>query len=280
MSSLLALSVRGYSNKMYNLPMNALAVAVVAVLLLTSGCDGQSASHSSPDDLPDTWLSEMLRATPAQDDFPYPSYLWVANYEGTRMSTAPDGFVGSPIAEEFWEDARHINDLIGLDFRHRDQAVWLHGEFFGIHTGELGDPAQVGARLSDVGYSRGEYKGAEYYYFAADFRSAVDKHPQGVTLYSLVNNVAFLDDGTLVTARHTRDMERIIDAREGLVRSMWEEERWRTLGRTAGDEILGGFLIDPKYVTRPFEAEKWGRGARTGPEILEDWTRYTEGPDA
>ena len=270
-----------------------LLLVVFAMFLLTFalGCDHQD---DSPDDLPDTWLSDMLRTVPAQTYLPtHLSYLWIANYEGGRvplpMGYPEDivpygmhwGTIGAPPGE-YWNSRPLIMDAIGLDFFYRDQSVWIYEDFFGVHTGELGDPAQIYGRLLDAGYDRYHHRGVEYYRLATSLGSAEKKNPQyGTSLYFLVNSISFLDNRTLVTARHPRDLKRIIDAREGLVRSMWDEERWRTLAKATGDEILGGLLIAPEYVMSPFETED---GAITELRYwagdLKDWSRYAEGPDA
>ncbi|MCY4654575.1 MAG: hypothetical protein OXC95_15585, partial [Dehalococcoidia bacterium] len=269
------------------------AIFLTAVTLACAvGC-GLWGDSGPPPELPETWLSEMLQTVPAQTDISHRlRYLWIASYEAGRVPlpmgydsekdapyVIPWGTIGAPPGD-YWNSWPLLIDTTGLNILYRDQAVWIHGEFFGIHTGELGEPAEIRARLSDTGYERYYHRGVEYYRFVPDYYSARDKHPYGSILYMLVNNIAFVDERKMITSRHTEDLKKVIDAREGLVQSMGDEERWRTLAKASGDEILGGLLIAPEYVMRPFETENWGRGIRTRSDILEDWARYAEGPDA
>ena len=277
---------RGYLNR-----SNAMrAIFLTAVIVVCAvGCGGRSDSYGSPDEMPETWLSEMLRSVPTDMEGAYITRVWVADYEAER-APRPPGYPGSIASWEsisapggaFLEDARHFDDAIGLDFMDRDRAVWLHGEHFGIHEGKLGDPARIGERLSDIGYERYHHGGVEYYRFAPRFGLAVDKHPQGAILYNLANNIAFIDDRTLITARHTRDLKWIVDVREQVAKSMGDEERWKTLAKAAGDELVRGALIAPEYVLWPFETEDGAivRLQYWAGENVRNWSRYTEGPDA
>ena len=264
------------------------AIFLTAVILVcTVGCEPSDDSGNSTDNLPETWLSDMLRSVPAQTDLPrHLRYLWVANYEAALTQSDLIQIDGAYLSwyliippGNYAHMPRQEKALLGLDFLDRDQAAWIYEHFFRINMGELGDTAQIRKRLSDVGYELYDYKGVDYYRFATSIDSAEDKHPGGVMFYTDLNNIAFVDDGMLVTSLNAKHIQLILDVREGLVPSMWEEERWRTLAKVVGDELLGGLLIGPEYFMGPFEPERYVIGGeRTGEETLEDWSRYAEGP--
>ncbi len=265
------------------------AIFFIAIALVCAvGC-GLWADSDEPPELTETWLSEMLRSVPTHTDPPHHlRYLWVANYEAALTQANLIQIDGFYLAwnliippGNYAHMPRQEKALLGLDFVNRNQSAWIDERFFRIHTGELGDPAQIRKRLSDLGYERYDYRGVDYYRFATSIGSAEGKHPSGTLFYTDLNNIAFVDDRMFVTSLNAENIELIVDVREGLVRSMWDEERWRILAKVVGDELLGGILIAPEYFMGPFEPERRVVGGeRTGAETLEDWSRYAEGPEA
>ena len=228
--------------------MDAVKASFLAVVMLVCavGCGLSDDGSLQPEDLPDAWLSEMLRSVPAYTDLP--RYLWVANYEAALTQSdliQIDGFylVWDIIIPpgNYALMPRQEKALLGLDFVNRNQSAWIYEQFFRIHMGELGDTAQIRKRLSDLGYERYDYKGVDYYRFATSIGSAENKHPSGTAFYTGLNNIAFVDDRMFVTSLKAENIELIVDVHEGLVQSMWDEERWRTLAKAVGDELLGGF---------------------------------------
>ena len=149
---------------------------------------------------------------------------------------------------------------------------------FSITAGGLKDQQHIYAKLGEAGFNTTFHYGLLLLYFWRDGPPApkeLMEHPMGTSLLDL-NAIAPIGN-RLAVAREVETLERIIEAQDGKVDSLWDKVPWRVLTQSVGDELLGGVLIPPEYVvSRTATGSGFGRSAD---ERLEDWERYADGPD-
>ncbi len=267
-------------------------------LVCAIGCGFWNESGLPPD-LPDSWLSELIRIIPSDMGA---DYLLFANYHEARLAADATGFEGFdtfiaegpgsvpwtyemlPTKGMFMSYSESARDIIGLDTLGLDQAIWSPVEGssnppFSITAGGLEDQQHIYTRLSEADFKTIFHYGILLLYFWRDYPPALKEmmdHPIGTSLFNL-NAIAPIGD-RLAVSRKIETLERIIEVHDGSEASLWDEVPWRVLIQSAGDELLGGALLPPEYVVSRMAT---GNGfGRSGEERLEDWGRYASGPDA
>ncbi len=282
--------------------MKAIFLTVV-MLVCAVGC-GLSDDGSLPPELPETWLSEVIRAVPSDMGAGFLTDMSVgclqfANQEAARVEAGatdfqgldtvfgsggphsiPRTYGGLPGMPMFMSyHSGYAVETLGLDTLVFDQGLWHCNPIFSITTGGLKDPPNLSTRLMEVGYKADTHGETSFLYFWRDKppspRFQVE-HPMSMNVLNL-NAMALIED-TLIIAIRPPMLEGLIDVHEGNAPSLWDEEPWRVLTRMVGDELLGGALIPPEYV-----ASRTATGTftdRSADERLEDWGRYVSGHDA
>lgn len=269
-----------------------------AMLVCAVGC-GLWGDSGSPPELPESWLSEIIRTVPSDMGA---DYLLFANYHEARVAADATWFKGYdtfiaegpgsvpwtyemlPMKGMFMSYSESARDIIGLDTLGLDQGIWSPVEGtsrppFSITAGGLEDSQHIYTRLGEAGFETTFHYGILLLYFWRDGPPALRElrdHPMGTSLLNL-NAIAPIGD-RLTVSRKVETLERIIEVHDGAEASLWDEIPWRVLTQSVGDELLGGALIPPEYVVSRMAAESgFGRSAE---ERLEDWERYASGPDA
>ena len=277
--------------------MNALkAIFLAAVMLVCAvGC-GLWDDAGPPPDLPETWLSEIIRTVPSDMGA---EHLMFANPEAARveadatdfqgldtvfgsggLSSIPwtyDGLPDMPLFTSY--HSGYAVETLGLDTLVFDQGIWDSKPIFSITIGGLDDPPNLSTRLMEVEYKADAHGETSFLYFWRDKPPAPrfqKEHPMRMTVLNL-NAIALIED-KLVIAMKPPMLEGLIDVQEGNAPSLWDEESWRVLTRMVGDELLGGALLSPEYVASRTETGTFIN--RSAEERLEDWERYASGPDA
>ncbi len=268
------------------------------ILVCATGC-GLWNDPGPPPELPETWLSEIIHAVPSDMSA---DYLLFADYETARWEADAPGFGGfdtfiakgpgsvpwtygmMPEKGMFTSYSQPAREVVGLDTLGLDQGIWspIEGSSkppFSITAGGLEDSRHIYTRLGEAGFNTTFHYGILLSYFWRDGPPALRElmeHPMGTSLLEL-NAIAPIED-RLAVARKVETLERIIEVHDGKVSSLWDEPDWRVLTQSAGDELLGGALIPPEYIVSRTATGRWlGRSAD---ERLEDWERYTVGPNA
>ena len=271
---------------------------IATILICFVGCR-LSDDIGTPPDLPETWLSEMIRTVPSDMGA---DYLLFANYDEARLAADATGFEGFdtfiaegpgsvpwtyeilPAKGMFMSYSESARDIIGLDPLGLDQGIWSPVEGssmppFSITAGGLEDSQHIYTRLGEAGLKTTFHYGILLLYFWRDDPPALRElmeHPMGTSLLDL-NAIAPIGD-RLAIARELETLERIVEVHDGSEASLWDEVPWRVLTQSVGDELLGGALLPPEYVvSRTATGSGFGRSAE---ERLEDWERYASGPDA
>ena len=274
------------------------AILTAAILVCVVGC-GLLDDPGPPPDLPESWLSEIIRTVPSDMGA---DYLLFANYHEARLAADATGFKGFdtfisegpesvpwtygmlPTKSMFVSYSESAREIIGLDTLGLDQGIWSSVEGsskppFSITAGGLKDQQYIYTRLGEAGFNTTFHYGILSLYFWRNGPPALRElmeHPMGTSLLEL-NAIALIED-RLAVAREIETLERIIEVHDGAKASLWDEPHWRVLTQSVGDELLGGALIPPEYVTsRSATGSGFGRSAE---QRLEDWERYATGSDA
>ena len=275
------------------------AISIAVVTLVCAVSCGFWEDSGPPPDLPETWLSDLIRTVPSDMGA---DYLLFANYAEARLAADATGFEGFdtfiaegpgsvpwtyemlPAKGMFMSYSESARDIIGLDPLGLDQGIWSPVEGssmqpFSITVGGLEDSQHIYTRLGEAGFKTNFHYGILLLYFWRDDPPALKEmmeHPMGTSLLNL-NAIAPIGD-RLAMSRRVETLERIIEVHDGSEASLWDEVPWRVLTQSIGDELLGGALIPPEYVV---SRTAMGSGfGRSGEERLEDWERYASGPDA
>lgn len=280
--------------------MDAVKVGFLAAVTLVCavGC-GLWGGSGPPPDLPETWLSDLIRTVPSDMGS---DYLLFANYAEARLAADATGFEGFdtfiaegqgsipwtyamlPAKGMFMSYSESAREIIGLDPLGLDQGIWspLEGSSkppYSITSGGLEDSQNIYTRLGEAGFNTTFHYGVLLLHFWRDDPPALKEmmeHPIGTSLFHL-NAIAPIGD-RLAIARRVETLERVVAAHDGAEASLWDKVSWRVLTQSVGDELLGGALIPPEYVvSRTATGSEFGRSAE---ERLEDWERYAVGPDA
>ncbi len=271
------------------------------IVVCAVGC-GLWGDSGPPPDLPDTWLSEMIRMVPSDMGA---DYLMFANQEAARVEAEAEDFIGTDalyiyglssypwtygglpdISQSvFTNYSSEAEETLGLDTLLLDRGMWSPvvgappKPPFAITVGGLDDAPNLPTRLMDAGYKTDVYDGVNFWRFWRDTPPqprVTWEHPMRMNLFEL-NAIASIKD-TLSISRKVQTLEGLIDVQEGNAPSLWDEESWRVLTRMVGDELIGGALLSPEYVASPSATGAYIN--RSAEERLEDWERYASGPDA
>ena len=277
--------------------LKAISLAVVIVVCAV-GC-GFLDDSGPPPELPETWLSDLIRTVPSDMGA---DYLLFANYAEARLAADATGFEGFdtfiaegpesvpwtyamlPAKGMFLSYSESARDIIGLDPLGLDQGIWspLEGSSkppFSITVGGLEGSEHIYTRLGEAGFKTSFHYGVLLLYFWRDdppVPKEMMEQPMGTSLFNL-NAIAPIGE-RLAVSRRVETLERIIEVHDSSEASLWDEVPWRVLTQSVGDELLGGALLPPEYVvSRTATGSEFGRSAE---ERLEDWERYAVGPDA
>ena len=242
-----------------------------------------------PPDLPETWLSEFIRAVPSDMGVGV-DYLLFANYEAARVEAGATDFKGfdtflasgsipwtygmlgnSPIFSGY-----PYSETMKLDALELDQGIWTPGYHFTITTGGLEEPQSFHTRMGEAGYQIAFHRGILYLYFWRDSPPPLremENYPMGSKILN-INSVALIED-RLAVAQRVERIERLIAVHDGKVSSLWDKQSWRVLTQSVGDEFLAGALIPPEYVVSRTATGISGF-ERSGEQRLDDWKRYVD----
>ena len=195
--------------------LKAIFVAV-AVLVCVAGC-GVWGGSGPPPELPETWLSDIIRTVPSDMGA---DYLLFANYAEARLAADATGFEGFdtfiaegpgsvpwtyemlPAKGMFMSYSQSAREIIGLDSLGLDQGIWSPVEGsskppFSITVGGLEDSQHIYARLGEAGFKTTFHYGILLLYFWRDDPPALKEmmeHPIGTSLLNL-NAIAPIEDG-------------------------------------------------------------------------------------
>ena len=204
------------------------------------GCEIVDDSGSPPD-LPETWMSEIIRVVPSDMGA---DYLLFANYHEARLAADATGFEGFDtfIAEGpgsvpwtygmlpgkgmFMSYSESAREILGLDTLGIDQGIWSPVEGsskppFSITVGGLEDSQHIYTRLGEAGFNTNFHYGILLLYFWDDSPPALRElleHPMGTSLLNL-NAIAPIGD-RLAVAREVETLELMIEVHDGATASL------------------------------------------------------------